>query len=107
MTRELNIMCNVISLSRTCLMTFRNQVLSGGTVLKGATLLEHTLLLAGDIADAYSVWQGWPAEMVVAPPSPRSAPPCIQTASLVCFSEPSGTNNTCNEDNSDRWCWKP
>jgi len=61
-------------------MTFRNQVLSGGTVLKGATLLEHTLLLAGDIADAYSVWQESPApyhdfapsRLIPAPPRARS-----------------------------------
>ena len=33
------------------------QVLSGAAVMPGGTLLEHTLVLSGDIVDAYSTWQ--------------------------------------------------
>lgn len=36
---------------------------AGATLEEDALLLEHTLILPGDRADAGSVWQGWPANM--------------------------------------------
>mmetsp|Transcript_37303 Transcript_37303/g.99393 ORF Transcript_37303/g.99393 Transcript_37303/m.99393 type:complete len:132 (-) Transcript_37303:629-1024(-) len=98
---------NTVAVGERATLKRFSRVLSGGAVLKGATLLEHTLLLAGDIADAYSVWQGWPAQMVAAPPSPGPVRASIQTVSLVSKAEPSGTKKTSEVDDTDRWCWKP
>lgn len=34
-------------------------------VEEDATLLEHTMAMAGDRVDAGATWQGWPARTVV------------------------------------------
>lgn len=37
------------------------RVLSGGSMDAHSILLEHTLVMAGEVVDCGSVWQGWPA----------------------------------------------
>ena len=37
---------------------------TGATLEYDATMLEHTLILPGDRADANTTWQGWPAHVV-------------------------------------------
>jgi hypothetical protein len=49
--------------SDACMRKF-TRLMAGATLEKGATLLEHTLVLPGDRADAGSVWQGWPSNLV-------------------------------------------
>ena len=49
--------------SRSTLRSF-SRLLSGATMEKGSTLLEHTLVLAGDVVTAGSTSQGWPAKTV-------------------------------------------
>merc|ERR1712179_228481 len=40
------------------------RLLAGAELERNATMLEHTLILAGDVAPAGSVWQGWPSNMI-------------------------------------------
>lgn len=41
-----------------------SRLLSGATMLSDSTLLEHTLILGGDVVDQGSTWQGWPGQMI-------------------------------------------
>ncbi|WP_158702121.1 AMP-binding protein [Kitasatospora sp. MMS16-BH015] len=42
----------------------QSRVMMMGSVAEGATLLEGTLLLAGDAALPFSVWDGWPGQAI-------------------------------------------
>ena len=59
-----NFSLNHIDIGRGATLHYFSRVLSGASVLAGGTLLEHTLILPGDIVDAYTTWQGWPAVMI-------------------------------------------
>ncbi|GAB5593410.1 hypothetical protein Unana1_08310 [Umbelopsis nana] len=41
-----------------------SRLLSGGSMKEDTTLLEHTLVVSGEVTDKGSVWQGWPGEDV-------------------------------------------
>jgi len=40
------------------------RLLSGGEMEPGSTLLEHTLILSGDVVPEGTIWQGWPSQQV-------------------------------------------
>lgn len=48
------------------------RIMGGVEVMEDATLLEHTMAMAGDVVCAGDTWQGWPVRTVVAG-SPGSA----------------------------------
>jgi hypothetical protein len=52
-----------------CLRT-ASRVMMMSTVGERSTLLEGTLVLAGDFTTAASTWRGWPGEAIAAPSSP-------------------------------------
>lgn len=43
-----------------------SRLLSGAAMMPHSTLLEHTLVLGGDVVDEDDTMQGWPAESVAA-----------------------------------------
>lgn len=46
-----------------CVLRSGSRLLAGAKMGKGAMLLEHTLIMAGDEADEGTVYQGWPADV--------------------------------------------
>lgn len=43
-----------------CTLRDQSRLLSGAEMLEGATLLEHSLVMPGEVMPAGSTWQGWP-----------------------------------------------
>jgi len=41
-----------------------SRLLSGAAMMPRATVLEHTLVLGGDVVDEDSIWQGWPGREI-------------------------------------------
>lgn len=58
-----------------------SRLLSGATMGKDAVLLEHTLVMAGDIVDDDATYQGWPGDEFegVRAPLRQTTPPVSQT----------------------------
>ena len=50
-----------------CTLRNSSQLLSGGKLMEGSKLLEHTLIMEGETISPYTVWQGWPANLVEQP----------------------------------------
>jgi len=48
-----------------------SRVLSGAVVESEAKLLEHTLIMGGDMVSTNTIWQGWPAKAYVEPQKNR------------------------------------
>ncbi|OZJ05493.1 hypothetical protein BZG36_01888 [Bifiguratus adelaidae] len=48
-----------------------SRLLSGASMKEDATLLEHTLIISGEVVDASSIWQGWPGEDVTKTYQPK------------------------------------
>ena len=46
-----------------CLRRF-SRLMAGGTCEPRSRLLEHTLVLPGNIVDEETTWQGWPSQLV-------------------------------------------
>jgi hypothetical protein len=44
-----------------CVLKSNTRVLSGASMDAHSVLLEHTLVMAGEVVDCGAVWQGWPA----------------------------------------------
>lgn len=55
---------NRLKIGSNAVLRSNSRVLSGSEVQNDATLLEHTLLLSGDVADRGGVFQGWPSKKV-------------------------------------------
>ncbi|KAI8337869.1 hypothetical protein BC941DRAFT_352090 [Chlamydoabsidia padenii] len=43
-----------------------SRLLSGARMREDTTLLEHTLIVSGEVTDQKSIWQGWPGEDITA-----------------------------------------
>ncbi|KAI9309236.1 hypothetical protein BJ944DRAFT_137912, partial [Cunninghamella echinulata] len=43
-----------------------SRLLSGARMREDTTLLEHTLIVSGEVTDPKSIWQGWPGEDITA-----------------------------------------
>lgn len=63
---------NVIVGARATLRT-DCRLLSGATMSRNSTLLEHTLIMGGEVVDEGSTWQGWPGSMIVQMTLPKAA----------------------------------
>jgi hypothetical protein len=51
---------NPVKVGRYCVVKSMSRVLSGAQMENRSILLEHSLVLSGEIVDFGSVWQGWP-----------------------------------------------
>jgi hypothetical protein len=45
-----------------CVLKSMTRLLSGANMEPASILREHTLVMAGEIVDSGSVWQGWPSQ---------------------------------------------
>lgn len=52
---------NPLSVGKNCVLKSNTRLLSGAQMSDYSLMLEHTLVLAGDVVDSGSVWQGWPS----------------------------------------------
>lgn len=50
-----------LSVGKRCTLRAGSRLLSGASLEDHVTLLEHTLIASGEVAEKGSVWQGWPA----------------------------------------------
>jgi acetyltransferase-like isoleucine patch superfamily enzyme len=55
---------NPLVIGDRCVLRAESRVLSGAQLENDSTLLEHTLIVSGDIVDEGSTMQGWPASRV-------------------------------------------
>mmetsp|Transcript_154873 Transcript_154873/g.281597 ORF Transcript_154873/g.281597 Transcript_154873/m.281597 type:complete len:1558 (-) Transcript_154873:324-4997(-) len=56
-----NFEMNPIMVGDYCTLRDRTRLAGGGSMASGSTLLEHTLVMPGDMVQAGMYWQGWPA----------------------------------------------
>ena len=54
---------NPLSVGSRSVLRSGSRLLSGATMGEDAALLEHTLIMAGDVADDKVTYQGWPADV--------------------------------------------
>jgi hypothetical protein len=52
---------NPLFVGMGCVLKSNTRVLSGASMDAHSVLLEHTLVMAGEVVDCGAVWQGWPA----------------------------------------------
>ncbi|KAJ3142503.1 hypothetical protein HK100_002569 [Physocladia obscura] len=55
---------NKLKVGNWCALANDSRLLSGAEMSDGSRLLEHTLIIGGEVVDAGAVMQGWPAEEV-------------------------------------------
>ncbi|KAH6607917.1 hypothetical protein Trco_004230 [Trichoderma cornu-damae] len=53
---------NRLSIGDRCVMRSGSRLLSGATMKNDSCLLEHTLIMGGDVVEEHWTMQGWPAE---------------------------------------------
>ncbi|KAH6996043.1 hypothetical protein BKA56DRAFT_695433 [Ilyonectria sp. MPI-CAGE-AT-0026] len=53
---------NRLEIGDRCVLRTGSRLLSGATMQKDSCLLEHTLIMGGDVVEENSTMQGWPAE---------------------------------------------
>lgn len=58
-----NFSLNTLTVGDRSVLRSGSRLLSGAQMGKDACLLEHTLIMAGDVADDYMTYQGWPADV--------------------------------------------
>jgi hypothetical protein len=58
-----NFSLNELSVGDRSVLRSGSRLLSGAKMGKESVLLEHTLIMAGDVADDGVVYQGWPADV--------------------------------------------
>ncbi|RKO90570.1 hypothetical protein BDK51DRAFT_31135 [Blyttiomyces helicus] len=56
---------NPLEIGEGAVLRSGSRLLSGATMEDDTVLLEHTIILSGDLAHAGSAWQGWPADEVL------------------------------------------
>lgn len=44
-----------------CVLKSQSRLLPGASLDAHSVLLEHTLVMAGEVVESGTVWQGWPA----------------------------------------------
>ncbi len=54
---------NELKVGSGCVLRSASRLLSGARMGENAVLLEHTLVMGGDVADDGCVYQGWPADL--------------------------------------------
>lgn len=54
---------NELSVGKQSVLRSGSRLLSGAKMGERSVLLEHTLVMAGDVADDSGVYQGWPADI--------------------------------------------
>ncbi|KAJ7272639.1 acetyl-CoA synthetase-like protein [Mycena haematopus] len=59
-----NFALNSLKIGNGCALRSGSRLLSGASMEDSSMLCEHTLLTSGDVADANSVYSGWPAKQV-------------------------------------------
>ncbi|KAJ7801104.1 acetyl-CoA synthetase-like protein [Mycena olivaceomarginata] len=59
-----NFALNSLKIGHGCALRSGSRLLSGASMEDSSMLCEHTLLTSGDVADANSVYSGWPAKQV-------------------------------------------
>ncbi|KAK7062500.1 peroxisomal-coenzyme a synthetase [Favolaschia claudopus] len=62
-----NFALNSLEIGNGCAMRSGSRLLSGASMEDGSMLCEHTLLTSGDVADAGTVYAGWPAKPIEGP----------------------------------------
>ncbi|KAK7050753.1 peroxisomal-coenzyme a synthetase [Favolaschia claudopus] len=62
-----NFALNSLEIGNGCAMRSGSRLLSGASMEDGSMLCEHTLLTSGDVADAGTVYAGWPAKAIEGP----------------------------------------
>ncbi|EKX37087.1 hypothetical protein GUITHDRAFT_145316 [Guillardia theta CCMP2712] len=55
---------NRVHVGQGCTLRANTRLLSGSGMMRGSMLLEHTLILSGEVVEEDEVMQGWPAESV-------------------------------------------
>ncbi|RDA84714.1 hypothetical protein CP532_5246 [Ophiocordyceps camponoti-leonardi (nom. inval.)] len=53
---------NRLEIGSRCVMRTGSRLLSGAVMKEGSCLLEHTMIMGGDVVDDGSTMQGWPAD---------------------------------------------
>ena len=56
-----NFALNALNIGQQCALKSSTRLLSGATMENNSIMLEHTLIMAGDILESNTVKQGWPA----------------------------------------------
>ncbi|KAJ7212625.1 AMP-dependent synthetase and ligase [Mycena pura] len=59
-----NFALNSLEIGDGCAMRTGSRLLSGASMEDSSMLVEHTLLTSGDVADARTVYSGWPAKPI-------------------------------------------
>lgn len=54
---------NPLRLESGCVLKSNSRLLSGASMCSNSVLLEHTLILLGEIVEPSIVWQGWPCKV--------------------------------------------
>ncbi|KAJ7167921.1 acetyl-CoA synthetase-like protein [Mycena filopes] len=62
-----NFALNSLEIGNGCAMRAGSRLLSGASMEDSSMLCEHTLLTSGDVADAGTVYAGWPAKPIEGP----------------------------------------
>ncbi|KAJ7127673.1 AMP-dependent synthetase and ligase [Mycena epipterygia] len=62
-----NFALNSLEIGNGCAMRSGSRLLSGASMEDSSMLCEHTLLTSGDVADAGTVYSGWPAKQIEGP----------------------------------------
>ena len=75
-----NFSLNALSVGDRSVLRSGSRLLSGATMGKDSCLLEHTLIMAGDVAEEGATYQGWPADEFM---SDRGQPDCGTVVSKV------------------------
>ena len=52
---------NPLLVGTGCVLKSNTRLLSGASMDAHSIMLEHTLVMAGEVVDCGSVWQGWPS----------------------------------------------
>jgi hypothetical protein len=55
---------NTLKVASGCVLRDCSRLLSGAAMETRSMLLEHTLIMSGDVTERNSVWQGWPGELI-------------------------------------------
>lgn len=77
-----NFSLNPLSVGDRSVLRSGPRLLSGASVGANACLLEHTLIMAGDVVESGSTHQGWPADEFV---RDWGAPSIVEQVPLACI----------------------
>lgn len=58
-----NFSLNTLEVGDRCVLRSGSRLLSGAKMCADSAMLEHTLIMSGDVADEKVTYQGWPADV--------------------------------------------